>query len=186
MATVITRANAVQAIASRITRSTDIVLIDGRSGSGKTTIGTEVYEAVRLRGIPVRLVHIERIYQGWDGLEAAAEAVASGIAEPLSQGRSGVWDEWDWERERVIASHTVVFGAPIIVEGVGALHPRSAAAATLRIWVEADDALRQERAIARDGDTYRPHWERWAAQEEAFIAQHSPRHLADLIVDTNA
>ena len=42
--------------------------------------------------------------------------------------------------------------------------------AAVRVWVEATDALRKRRALSRDGETYAPHWDRWAAQEDAVYA----------------
>lgn len=47
--------------------------------------------------------------------------------------------------------------------------------------MDADDAERKRRALERDGDTYRPHWDRWAAQEEEYIIRFQPRVCADLI-----
>lgn len=37
-------------------------------------------------------------------------------------------------------------------------------ACEVRILTTAPDEVRRERAMARDGDTFRPHWERWAEQ----------------------
>jgi cytidylate kinase len=54
--------------------------------------------------------------------------------------------------------------------------------ADLGIWVEAPDAERKRRALLRDGDTYRPHWDRWAVQEDAFIARYHPRAVADWVL----
>ena len=41
---------------------------------------------------------------------------------------------------------------------------------------------RRTRALARDGETFAPHWDRWAAQEEDYLARHAPRAAADLIL----
>jgi hypothetical protein len=49
--------------------------------------------------------------------------------------------------------------------------------------VELDTVTRKQRALARDGSLYAPHWERWAQQEDMFIAREYPQALADLIVD---
>jgi hypothetical protein len=38
--------------------------------------------------------------------------------------------------------------------------------------------------IARDGEAYRPHWERWAAQERAHFAAEGTRERADLRLRT--
>ena len=35
----------------------------------------------------------------------------------------------------------------------------------------------------RDGEAYRPHWERWASQEAAHFAADGTRNRADLRVD---
>ena len=70
----------------------------------------------------------------------------------------------------------------LVVEGAGALTPAHRALADLGIWVETPDAERKRRALLRDGDMYRPHWDLWAAQENAHIARHHPRSVADWIV----
>jgi cytidylate kinase len=77
--------------------------------------------------------------------------------------------------------HTVAADQRVIVEGVGALTAANRALADLGIWMEAPEADRKRRALMRDGDTYEPHWDRWAAQEESFIATHDPRSAADWI-----
>ena len=38
--------------------------------------------------------------------------------------------------------------------------------------------------FARDGEAYRPHWQRWAAQERALYAADRTRESADVIVRT--
>ncbi len=74
--------------------------------------------------------------------------------------------------------------APLVVEGCGAVSRASAPLATLRVWLEADDEVRRDRAIGRDGEVFAREWERWAAQERAFIAAEAPRALADVVVRT--
>jgi len=54
------------------------------------------------------------------------------------------------------------------------------------IWLEADHDERFRRGIDRDGESYRPHWHRWAAQEESLFAVDGTRSRADLIIDTSA
>jgi hypothetical protein len=48
--------------------------------------------------------------------------------------------------------------------------------------VESPDAARKRRALDRDGDGFRPHWDRWAAQEERHLERDDPRTLATLRV----
>lgn len=162
-----------------------IVLIDGRSGSGKTTLARRLIDAAREAGVAPRLVTLDAMYQGWDGLWAAAQAAAQELVRPLSRGEAGHWQEYDWHLGRVIARHTVPPGPPLLVEGVGALTPLSAAAATYRVCLTAGNEQRRERALTRDGETFRPHWDRWAAQEAEHLRQHQPEQLADQVIDTS-
>ena len=53
----------------------------------------------------------------------------------------------------------------------------------LLVWLEAPEGLRRERALSRDGQTFAPHWERWAAQEAEVLCGVAER--ADLVLDTS-
>lgn len=53
--------------------------------------------------------------------------------------------------------------APTIIEGCGAWD----ADADLSIWIEdPGEDERRRRALARDGATYAPHWQRWADHDK--------------------
>nr|NLI51455.1 hypothetical protein [Propionibacterium sp.] len=154
------------------------VLIDGPSGAGKTTL------ARRLGAVwpgPIALVSLDDVYPGWDGLAAGAAAVPGLLGDP-----SPGYRRWDWQRGRPAEWVALDPGAPIIVEGCGALTPASRARASFGIWVDADPAARRRRALSRDGDAYAPHWDRWAAQERAHWAAHRPWELADLHLNSEA
>src|SRR5690606_28039079 len=90
---------------------------------------------------------------------------------------------WDWAAHAPGPTRTLDPARPLIVEGVGAISRASRPLADLAIWVELPDAARRTRALARDGDAYEPHWDRWAAQERRFLERERPSELADVIVD---
>ena len=148
-----------------------VVLIDGRSGSGKTELASALAPI-----LSAQLVRLDDIYPGWSGLDAASEAVARDI---LGRHR---WQRWDWAAGAPAEWHELDPAVPIVVEGCGALSRASRALATFSIWVELDAVTRKARAIERDGEAYAPYWDRWAAQEASFIAREHPADLADLIV----
>lgn len=154
------------------------VLIDGRSGSGKTTLAAELHR-VWDSSVVVRL---DDIYPGWDGLAWAVDHIRTELLEPRSAGRPGRWRGWDWTTNAPAGWHVVEPRHRLIVEGVGALTGANRALADVGIWVDTDDDERKRRALQRDGDTYRPHWDRWAAQEAQYIATYQPRAQADWIV----
>ena len=167
--------------ASPVVGRTVVVAVDGRSGSGKTVLGTAV--AQRL-ACPV--VHLDEIYPGWDGLQAGVALATSQVLEPVARGTQAAYPRWDWMRSRPGRTIPVTAGTHLVLEGCGALVPPAAAFATVRVWVEAPTAVRKERALSRDGETYAPHWDRWAAQEDAVYARARPWESADLVLRTVA
>jgi len=157
-----------------------IVLIDGRSGVGKSTV------AARLRAQwpgDVSVIGLDELYPGWDGLAEGAEIARARILEPIAAGRPAVWRRWDWSRDAPGEEVTTPASHPLIVEGVGVLTPASSLLAPVRLWLDGPEPSRRDRAFARDGDAYRPHWERWARQEEEHLRMHRPQASATLRVE---
>lgn len=152
--------------------------MDGPSGSGKTTLAGLLGAA-----LDAPVLHLDDVYPGWDGLAQAVPLLRAGVVAPLLAGRDASYRRWDWERDE--PAELVPVGRPpvLVVEGVSSGARAIAAHAVLLVWVEAPRDLRLRRGIARDGETYRPHWERWAAQEQVHFAAEDTRARADVIVD---
>ena len=155
------------------------MLIDGRSGAGKSTLADLVLE----RMPNARLLRMEAVYPGWGGLAEAGEIILHDVLEPRSLGRNGGYREWDWVRGAAGQHRVVPSAGPLIVEGCGALTPASARFADVSIWADAAPERRRARALARDGEGYRPYWDMWAAQEDAHVGRHDPRSLATIVLD---
>jgi uridine kinase len=149
-----------------------VVLVDGRSGTGKTTLGNALAAE-----LGASLVHLDDVYPGWDGLRAAADAVVRDVL-----GAASGYRRWDWEASAPADWFSVDPAVPLVVEGCGALSRASAPAASLRVWLTADEGERRRRAIDRDGETFARQWSRWARQEDAFIADEDPESLADVVL----
>lgn len=162
--------------------ATRLVCIDGRSAAGKTELAARL--ATDLGDAPT--LHMDDLYPGWDGLAAAVPLLVESVIEPLAAGRAARHPRWDWARS---AYRTVVeIGTPplLVVEGVGCGARPIAAHAVLLVWVEAAADVRYRRAMARDGEAFRPHWHRWARQEALHFAAERTRDRADLILLTDA
>ncbi|GAA3022925.1 AAA family ATPase [Microbacterium dextranolyticum] len=156
------------------------ILIDGQSGAGKTTLAARL--AAAWPG-DVNVVALDDVYPGWDGLDAGAETARTQILEPWCAGRTARWHRWDWARSAPGAEMTTAPEVPLIIEGSGVLTAASAALAPIRVWLESPAGTRRARALARDGDTYRPHWDRWADQERRHLDRDRPRDLATLVAE---
>ncbi len=164
-----------------------VIAVDGPSGSGKSTFAAAL--AGRLAraagtGSPPPVVHMDDIYPGWDGLEAAVPLLAAGVLAPLARGEKAAYRRFDWEREEPAESHDVPAAPVLVLEGVGCGARACAPWLSVLVWMEAPARVRHARGLARDGEGYRPHWERWARQEEAHFARERTRARADVLVDT--
>lgn len=163
--------------------SNPVVLIDGRSGAGKSSLAARLAREWPLH-TPVQLVALDSLYPGWDGLERGAQIVRETVLVPHGRGRLGIWRRWDWERGEEAEAHAVDPALGLIVEGCGALTPASAPLADVTVWVDGPHTSRRTRALDRDGEGFRPYWNMWAAQEDAHMARHSPETLAGISVRT--
>lgn len=175
-------AQATTDIVADVARSDDpavTVLIDGRSGSGKTTLAQLVAEAWPF-GDGCEVISLDSLYAGWDGLSAGVDALVADVLAPRANGVTARWREWDWYRGGRGAEHLTEPGRGLIVEGAGALRADTQRFARVRVWLDADESARRERALARDGDAYIPHWDRWKRQEDDHVRDNAPAERATL------
>jgi uridine kinase len=157
--------------------SSRVIAIDGRAGSGKSTLARALAERLE-----APIVDLELIYPGWDGLEAGVDLLAERVLAPLAEGHAAQVPRYDW-RAGVFGDPMLLEPPPlVIVEGVGAGARAVSRFTSLLVWVELADDERRRRAIARDGDMFAPHWERWAAQEDAHYAREQTASRAGISV----
>ncbi|MCY7342361.1 MAG: uridine kinase [Pseudonocardia sp.] len=172
-------------VADRVCRAdprcgaTRLVCVDGPSGSGKTVLADRL--AIALRG--PALVHMDDLYPGWDGLADAVSLLEDLVVAPLAAGRPARYRRYDWGRGEYAEEHDLGTPPLLVVEGVGSGARAIATRAVLLMWVEAPREERFRRGISRDGESYRPHWERWARHEDAHFTVEGTRVRADLLVD---
>lgn len=149
-----------------------IVAVDGRQGSGKTTVAQRL--ASHVPGAVV--VHTDDVawwesFFGWDHL------LAAGVLIPLRRGqdvsyRPPAWEERSREGGIVVPSSARL----VVVEGVGASRRSLTTLLDAAVWVQSDHEEATRRGIARDGGTPEAEafWYEWAAEEERFLAVDRP------------
>ncbi|WP_422390665.1 aminodeoxychorismate synthase component I [Arthrobacter sp. N1] len=162
-----------------------LIAVDGRSGAGKTTLAVELAALLREHHT-VSVFHLEDIYPGWDGLDDGVARYVEHVLVPLRSGSTARWNAWDWTAGRDGPERTTAAAEIVLLEGVGAATAAARAHLDVVIWVEADAAVRHRSAIARDGETYSPFWDRWADQESAWLAVDDPSGAADVVVRGHA
>lgn len=158
-----------------------LVCVDGPAGSGKTTLAS----ALALLDPRAVVVHMDDLYAGWDGLPGVADQL-DGLLRPLAAGRPGSYRRWDWHAGRFAETVEVAPTDLLVLEGVGAGSGSVADLATVLVWVDAPHEARMRRGLERDGEAFAPHWEAWAAAEEAHFGAEGTRERADLRLDGSA
>ncbi|WP_241665939.1 hypothetical protein [Prescottella subtropica] len=165
---------------SRRGRGPILIGIDGPSGGGKSTLADRVSAA--LDDAPI--VRMDDLYPGWDGLAASAPLLTRWVLAPAAHGRIPRYRRYDWHRRAYTEWHAVRRHRYLIVEGAGSTCGPARRYYTVRVFVDASAGERMRRALLRDGDMFRPHWDRWARQEAALFGPDRTRRAAHLTVAT--
>ena len=163
---------------------TPIILIDGRAGSGKSTFAESLQQQLFRDGESApRVIHMDNIFEGWDGLALGSDYMVRFILQPLARRETASWQDWSWVKNQRSSWREFSGGTPLIVEGCGSLTERSKEHADISIWLEASEETRRERWIQRERHLEK--FDFWAAQELDFYAREKSQSLADLVVKTD-
>jgi uridine kinase len=164
-----------------------LVCVDGYAGSGKTTLAAALTRSFRdaQRALRVRTLHMDSVYDGWAGLDAGMETVASSVVGPLREGRPGCYRRYDWHRSAFAEERAVPPCDVLLVEGVGSGGRADGYvdAVTCLVWVATPSDVRLDRGLRRDGDDQHAQWLAWQQQEDRMFARERTRERADIVVD---
>lgn len=171
-------------------KSTPIVLIDGRAASGKSSFAEQLSDLLFKAGEAApRIIHMDDLYPGWEGLREGSTYLHRKILEPLRSGVSAAWQIWDWQsssrgnkNEPGNGWREFSGGTVLMVEGCGSLSKQTAQLADLRIWLECEAPERKRRFSERDQGSFDEFWGMWSAQEDEFYEAEKSKALADLVV----
>ncbi|MDJ0378648.1 AAA family ATPase [Cryobacterium sp. PH31-L1] len=150
-----------------------VVLIDGPSGAGKSTLADALAAHWADANTP-QLVRMDDIYPGWDGLDAAIEHLRRQVLLPWRAGLPAAWQRYDWAVNGPAEWHPLDPARPLVVEGCGTLAAAHEPLSDVRVWLSADDALRKRRALSRDGDAFRSHWDQWQQEWATYLQREAP------------
>jgi len=158
------------------------LLVDGPAGAGKTTLAQGVRQEFADTGVDALLLHMDDMYEGWDGLESGVEYVVHNVLEPLrSTGRATVLP-WNWDLGARGAPISLTPADVMILEGVGAAATQARPYADMVVWVDTPPDTAHARARARHGGRDNGHLGGWRKRQEAHFALHATRQAADVMV----
>lgn len=167
----------------RLAGGSRLVCLDGPSGSGKTTLADDLARSLRERGCEVAVVHLDDVYDGWQGLPGVGAVLHRRVVDPLARGQVGSYRRYDWHQGRFAETRAVPLADVVVLEGVGAGHPAYAPLVSMLVWVEVPDDVGLARAVARDGAGLAERLQDWRTSEAALHTAERTRERADVVVD---
>jgi uridine kinase len=173
-----------------------LVALDGRSGTGKSTIAQAITS--RVEGI---ILVSDDFYSGgnddaWSGLSAREKVdqvidwqrMRAQVLEPLLAQKPASWHPLDfqpqigwigWKDQTVKLEPAPV----ILLDGVYSARPELSDLVDLAVLVEADDEVRRKRLVIREGQAFMERWHKlWDGAEDYYFTHIRPRSSFDIVV----
>ncbi len=160
-----------------------LILVDGRSGGGKSTFAER---GARL--LDGAVVHSDDIAWHLDPIDWA-EVLVNGVIAPWRRGEAVSFRPPGWAAKGRRGAVEVPPCPLLVVEGVGAGRAGLAAGAELVVWVQSDRDEARRRGLTRDVELGRSpeeaaaFWDEWMQAEEPFLAADRPWSRASLVVN---
>lgn len=176
-----------------------LVAIDGRSGTGKSTIAELVATS-----FGAAILHTDMFFAAhvtnaeWDAMSGAERArdcidwvrLRREAILPLLDGNMAEFQEFDFSARRADGSFALseslsrIGSRPIVLmEGAYAARPELADLVGLSVLVEAPEAVRRERLAAREDEAFLSEWHRrWDPAERHYFGRVRKPESFDLVV----
>jgi len=130
---------------------------------------------------------MDDLYNGWNSPlnDELYVRMSEQIFNPLQQGVSIRYQKFDWHENEFRNWVDVENTDFLIIEGVGAMHPKNLAHSCLNIWLEANQKLLLKRVLGRDGEHIREQMLAWQTMEQEYFKKYKVADKADFALQTN-
>ena len=175
-------------VLEKMAAGTQIVAIDGRAASGKTTLA-ELISSVTGAGVihmddfflPEELRTVERLAS--PGGNVHYERILKEVIPNLAAEKSFSYQIFDCEKMQINGLRRVAASQWKIVEGSYSHHPEFKNHMNLRIFCDIQVAEQMKRICRRDGDEAAAMFEtRWIPMEEQYFKTFRTKESADIVI----
>ena len=178
-------------IADRLARqSAVLVALDGRCGSGKTTLAAQLTER-----FPQSItVHTDDFYlppsrrvTGWEKIPCAnmdIQRLRNEVVAPARAGQAFSYQAYSCREGAYLPPRPLGSAPLVIVEGSYSCHPTLADCYDLKVFVTCSKEEQARRLLAREGERYSGFTARWIPLEEGYFAKFQIEQTVDFILDT--
>lgn len=172
-------------------KRTIIIGIDGRCGSGKTTIANRISNVLEANCfhmddfyLPIIMRTPERMSQA--GGNVHYERFLDTVIMPSVNEQSVNYQIYDCAHQTLGPARVYEQKKWVVVEGAYALHPELNSYYDYRIFVTHSADRQRERILKRNGEQKLYEFElRWIPLEEQYILEKKPEAICDLYIDTS-
>lgn len=172
-----------------------LVAIDGRCGSGKTTLGLALQAELRERfGVPVNLFHMDDFYlrpeqrtperYAEPGGNVDRERFLREVLEPLCKGKTFYYHPFSWHLGGYLEPVEVHKTPVSVIEGSFSCHPELMPFYDLTVFLTLDPAEQRRRLLLREGEEkFRQFIEKWIPLEELYFTGCDTANRCELVFD---
>lgn len=167
-----------------------LVALDGRCGSGKTTLAAQL-----ARQFPQSItVHTDDFYlppasrvANWEQIPCAnmdLERLRAQVLTPARAGQAVPYRAYSCRAGAYLPEQCFAPQPLVIVEGSYSCHPTLADCYDLKVFVTCSREEQARRLLAREGDHCSSFTARWIPLEERYFAKFQIEQTASFVIDT--
>ena len=167
-----------------------LVALDGRCGSGKTTLAAQL-----ARQFPQSItVHTDDFYlppasrmANWEQIPCAnmdIQRLRDEVVAPARAGQAFSYLAYSCREGAYLPPRPLGPAPLVIVEGSYSCHPTLADCYDLKVFVTCSKEEQARRLLAREGERYSGFTARWIPLEEGYFAKFQIEQTVDFILDT--